>query len=64
MLERHALPRKEYGDILPGPYPLHLLEPELADLVRQLIAEHEQNFTTTPTQVDDAELVDDTTEEN
>ena len=64
MLERHALPRKEYGDILPGPYPLHLLEPELADLVRQLIAEHEQNFTTTTTDVVDAELVDDTTDEN
>lgn len=64
VLERHALPRNDYGEILPGPHPLHLLEAELNELVRQLIAEYEQGYTVTTADEDDvvdAELIDDTT---
>jgi hypothetical protein len=63
VLERHALPRGEYGGIVPGVHPLHLLEPALSELVGQLIREYEQGFTVQHDDVVDAELVDETTTE-
>ncbi|HEY9310260.1 MAG TPA: hypothetical protein VIP82_20850 [Microbacterium sp.] len=61
VLSRHALPRAEYGEILPGTHPLHLLEPALGELVRQLIGEYEQGFAVDETDdVVDAEVVDET----
>ncbi|NLP82612.1 hypothetical protein HF576_02000 [Microbacterium sp. CFH 90308] len=62
VLDRHALPRAEYGEILPGAHTLHLLEPALGELVRQLIGEYEQGFAVSEDDVVvDAELVDETT---
>lgn len=67
VLERHALPRAEYGEIVPGSHPLHLLEPALAELVRQLVGEYEQGFAVAAAEdVVDAEVVGEntTTEED
>ena len=60
VLARHALPRTEYGEIVPGEHSLQLLDPDgaLVVLVRQLIAEYEQGFRVTEDVVD-AEVVDD-----
>lgn len=64
---RHALPRKDYGDIEPGEYSLSSLSGDLASLALAVIQDFEAGFTTTDADVVDAELVDDeattTTEE-
>lgn len=58
---RHALPRKDYGELEPGEYPLSALSGDLLELAQALIQDYEQGFTTDGDVVD-AELVDDTTD--
>lgn len=60
--ERHALPRKDYGELEPGQYPLSALTGDVLELAQALIQDYEQGFTTTD--VVDAEIVDDTTPES
>lgn len=56
--ERHALPRKDYGDLGPGEYSLSALTGDVLELAQALIQDYEQGFTTTDPDVVDAEVVD------
>ncbi len=60
--ERHALPRKDYGDLEPGDYPLAALTGDVLELAQALIQDFEQGFTITDeSDVVDAEIVDEPT---
>lgn len=55
VLTRNALPRADYGDLLPGDYPLPMLGGEIGELASALVQEYEQGFTE---EVVEAEVVD------
>jgi hypothetical protein len=61
--QRHALPRKDYGEIEPGEYPLTALTGDVLELAQALIQEYEQGFTVDEGDVVDAELVDEAPEQ-
>lgn len=60
--ERHALPRKDYGEIEPGDYPLSSLTGDVLELAQALIQDYEQGFAIEEGDVIDAEVVEDTTD--
>jgi hypothetical protein len=60
--ERHALPRKDYGELEPGDYPLSALTGDALELAQALIQDYEQGFAVVDEgDVVDAELVDEST---
>lgn len=63
VLTRSALPREDYGELVPGDYPVAQLGGEIGELATLLVQEFEQGFTSED--VVDAEVLDedDTTHE-
>jgi hypothetical protein len=63
VLTRSALPRADYGDLLPGDYQVAQLGGPIGELAQLLVQEFEQGYTTEFDEADvvDAELVDDDT---
>lgn len=57
VLTRSALPREDYGELVPGDYPVAQLGGEIGELATLLVQEFEQGFTSDV--VVDAEVLDD-----
>ncbi|WP_091232529.1 hypothetical protein [Microbacterium sp. 3J1] len=62
VLTRSALPREDYGELVPGDYPVAQLGGEIGELATLLVQEFEQGFTSDD--VVDAEVVDEATAED